>query len=452
LTVDRRADDGLAGSNGRNQISRLNFRADLNTSANDEVQLRMGALAIDAGKGQIGNVDDAQRNTFLSSGYAQFDWRRSVAVDEELALSVSHAQESIHDSFPYSLPPAFNDSIDISASGRASNDSAVLQHTFRRGPALRLVWGAEWRREQVTSAPAYNTDAALSTQFTRLFGNAEWRVLPELVVNAGAMAERSSDSGGSFAPRLMLNWHFAAGQTLRGGVSRAFRPASTFEQFANVRYSYNGIPLLVTTLASGNVRPESVLARELGYLVDLPKVAVQLDVRAFHEQISDFIVHKKRYLLPADSNSSPSNPWDYFNGQDFAISGVEYQLKWRPWRGAQFIVNQAFTHNTFDNPGDALAAPARAGSVTYFQKLPGGLDLSLIHQDNSKATLQGAGSSVDGQVALSRTDLRLAMPLRLGNNRAELALVVQNLGSPYADFSPAFQFVRRAFLSLRVDN
>jgi iron complex outermembrane receptor protein len=453
LSVDRRADDGLAGSNGRNQISRLNFRADLNPSASDEIQLRAGALAMDAGKGQIGNVDDLQRNTFLSSGYAQFDWRRNVAADEELAFSVSHAQESIHDNYPYSLIPlGINDSIDISASGRASNDSAVLQHTFRTGAALRLVWGGELRREQVTSPPAYNTDVALSTHFTRLFGNAEWRALPELVVNAGAMAERSSDSGGSLAPRLMLNWHFAAGQTLRGGVSRAFRPASTFEQFADVRYSYSGIPLLVTTLASGNIRPESVLVRELGYLADLPRLAARLDVRAFQEQISGFIMHKKRYPLPAGITLFPSDPWDYFNGQDFAITGVEYQLKWHPWRGAQFIINQAFTHNSSSDPGDALAAPQRASSVTYFQKLPGGLDLSLIHQDSSKATLQGASWSVDGQVALSRTDLRLAMPLKLGSNRGELALVVQNLGSPYADFSPAFQFVRRAFVSLRVDN
>jgi iron complex outermembrane receptor protein len=42
--------------------------------------------------------------------------------------------------------------------------------------------------------------------------------------------------------------------------------------------------------------------------------------------------------------------------------------------------------------------------------------------------------------------------MRFGSNRGELALVVQNLGAPYGDFAPNFQFQRRAFVTLRVEN
>lgn len=73
-------------------------------------------------------------------------------------------------------------------------------------------WGGEFRREQVSSRPLYNTDAALVTDFTRLFGNAEWRLSQALILNAGAMAEKSSINGDSVAPRLMLNWHVAGGK------------------------------------------------------------------------------------------------------------------------------------------------------------------------------------------------------------------------------------------------
>jgi len=451
LTAERRADDGLIGSNGHNQISRVNFRVDLRSGAKDEVQLRAGKLAIDAGKGGEGNGYDAQRETLFGSAFAQLDWRRSLGVDEDLAFSLSHSQESYSDSYPYSLIPlGINDNVDISADGRASNDTVSLQHMFRRGSALRVVWGGELRREQVTSKPIYNTDAALLTGFTRLFANAEWGLASELVLNAGAMAERSSVSGASFAPRLMLNWHFAEGQTVRGGVSRAFRPPSTFEQFGDVRYSYKGLPLLVTTLARGNIHAESILVQEFGYLGDFPKHAINLDVRVFNEQISGFIVHQQ-YALPG-ATLLLSTPWDYFNGQDFSIRGLEYQTKWRPWPGAQLIFNQAYARISSTDPGDALAAPRLASSITYFQKLPGGLDLSLMHQGNSTATLQGAGADSGGQVAMTRTDLRLAWPLRIGANRGEVALVVQNLGSPYADFAPAFQFQRRAFVTLRLEN
>ena len=125
-------------------------------------------------------------------------------------------------------------------------------------------------------------------------------------------------------------------------------------------------------------------------------------------------------------------------------------MKWRPWRDAQIIFNQAYTDINSTDPATALAAPKLASSLTFFLKLPGGLDLSLMHQDSGTVTLQGSGK--DDQVAIIRTDLRLGAPLRFGRNRGEVALVVQNLGLPYQDFSPAFTFKRRAFITLRVEN
>ncbi len=448
LTVDRRADDGLTGSNGYNQVSRVNFRADLRANARDEIQLRAGGLEIDAGKGKTGNPENPPRESFFGSGYAQLDWRRNLGEDEDVALSLSHTEENYREAFPLSLIPlGVNGSINVDSSGRSRNDSVSLQHTFRQGSSLRVVWGGEFRREQVTSKPLYNTDAAFVTDFTRLFGNVEWRLAKDLILNAGAMAEKSSVSGDSFAPRLMLNWHVAEGQTLRAGVSNANRPPSTFEKSSNVRFSLSGQLLAVRVLASGNVQPESVFVRELGYMGEFPRLGLNLDVRVFHEQISGFIRQK---------NDNPAFPKDYGNSEDIPIRGLEYQLKWRPWQGAQLIFNQAYVDiksyvpGRADDSASALAAPQLASSLMYLQKLPGGLDLSLSHQDSGVATLQGSGK--DGQMAMTRTDLRLGLPLRFGANRGELALVVQNLGAPYADFSPNFQFQRRAFVTLRVEN
>jgi iron complex outermembrane receptor protein len=65
-------------------------------------------------------------------------------------------------------------------------------------------------------------------------------------------------------------------------------------------------------------------------------------------------------------------------------------------------------------------------------------------------TLQGAGR--DDQFAFTRTDLRLAAPLRFGRTRGEVALVLQNLASPYPDYSPGFAFQRRAFVTLQIEN
>ena len=445
LGVDRRADDGLSGTNGHNLINRVNFRADLIASAHDEIQLRAGGLSIVSGKGFARKVDDALRDRIYGSGYAQFDWRRSLGVDEDLAFSLSHTEETYRESFPYTPLPGLT----LDYGGRASNDTVSLQHTLRHNADVRVVLGGEISREQVTSKPLYNTDAAQVNIFTRLFGNLEWRLNRDLVLNAGAMAESSSASGDSFAPRVMLNWHLAEGQTWRVGISRAHRPSSAFEQFGNVRYSLNGIALQALTVARGNIQPETLLAREVGYLGEFPGWRASLDVRVFHEQIGGF-VRRQQYALPPGTTRFPSNPWDYVNDEDFAIQGLEYQLKWRPWRDAKVIFNQAYIDIRSADLGAAAAAPKRAITLTFMQRLPGGMDLSLMHQDNSKVKPQGAG--VGTQAAMMRTDLRLGLPLRFGANRGELALVAQNLGSPYQDFSPESRFKRRAFVTFQVEN
>lgn len=445
LALDRRADDGLSGSNGHNQVNRLNFRADLSASANDEIQLRAGGFTIDSGKGFASKVGDALRDRLFRSGYAQLDWRRSLGEDEDLALSASHAEENSRDNFAYVPIPGLS----LDFGGRAKNDTLLLQHTLRHSSAVRVVLGGELRREQVVSKPLYNTEAALVTNFTRLFGNVEWRFARDLVANAGGLYEHSNVSSDSFAPRVMVNWHLAAGQTLRYGVSKAYRPPSTFEQFGDLRYALNGVALQALTVARGNIKPESVLVREIGYLGDFASLGASLDVRAFHEQIGGF-VRRQAYALPRGTTKFPSNPWDYVNHESFAIQGLEYQLKWQPWRDAQLVFSQAYVDIGSVDAGTALAAPKRASSLSFFQTLPGGLDLTLLYQDSAKVTPQGSGYT--HQLAMTRTDLRLGLPLRFGSQRGELALVLQNLGSPYQDFAPEFKFQRRAFLTLRLES
>lgn len=452
ISVSSRVDDGLAGTNGHNQVRRFNFRSDWRASLYDEVQLRAGILEIEAGRGEANNVTSPPRDGLYESGFAQLNWRRTLGPNDDLALSLSRTHENYSDVFSFSLLPYINDSIDVSANGKSTNDSVTLQHTFRRGDALRVVWGGEWRREQVTSQPMYNSSDALVTDFKRLFANAEWRLTPAWLLNAGFMGEQHSHFGFNLAPRLMFNWHVLPGHTLRAGVSKAFRPPSVFETRSNVRYSYNNLPLQVTSLSRGNIQPESMLTRELGYLASFPQWGAGLDVRVFQEQVSGF-VQRQRYALPAGSSLLPSTPWDFYNGEDFSIQGFEYQLNWKPWQGAQVGFNQAYTRISFSRPAIdpdlAFAVPDLASTLVFTQKFPADMELSLSHQDSGSTFLQGAG---DYKRAIARTDVRLSKALRWGARHGELALVVQNLGEPYLDFDQRSEFRRRAFLTLRLDN
>lgn len=440
LSADSRADNGLVGAHGSNQVRRVNARADLSPTAGDEIQLRFGGMDIDAGKGIAGKIDDPWRDSYFSTGYAQLDWRRSLSADQDLAFKVSHNQEHYSDHFPYDLKVfGLPGTYTVSGDGSASIDVLSLQHSFRQSPTVRMVWGGELRSERVTSRALYNTDAAFATDFARLFGNLEWHSAPAWVLNTGAMLERSSVTGDAFAPRVMLNWHADRGQTWRVGYSEAFRPPSTYEKFAKLIYAVPGGPTIPNTISSGQVDTERVRSRELGYLGEFPRWGLNLDVRVFHEQINGFIRQQNATL-----------PRDYANDESFPIYGLEYQLKWRPWPGAQLGFNQAFIRNGSKRETTTLsyrAAPEWASTLSYVQKLPNGLDLSLIHQDSRAFTLHGSSDFF----AIRRTDLRLGWPLRWGARTGELSLVLQALGGGYQDYKPWSEFPRRAFAMLRLE-
>ncbi len=440
LTVDRRADEGLEGAYDRNSVSRVNFRSDLYPAPGHEVQLRLGAMNLDAGRGQPAFALDPLRSFGFDSAYAQVDYKLVLSGDEDVAIKLSRSQERYGEDFPVSLL-AFGGSgiFTVSASGEASSDALTLQHTQRHSPALRTVWGAEYRHERIVSAPLYNTSAPFDTEFLRLFGNLEWRLAPDWLLNAGALAENSNITGNTLAPRVMMNWHLAPGHTLRAGVSKAFRPPSTYEKFADRRFDVPGVVVKVDTLSSGQTVPETLVAKEVGYLGDFPAWGVALDVRLFQERFDKLI----------DIRDGPGGK-NYINDTAFDLQGAEYQLKWQAWQGAQLIVSQTFIHNTHAAPGDDEikdATPKRASSLAYFQQLPGQFNLTLMHSENS-----AAGLVADRPQPRIRTDLRLAKAMRWGSRRGEIALVVQNLGSDYADFKRQHLFQQQAFITLRVDN
>jgi iron complex outermembrane receptor protein len=462
LSIDERADDGLSGAHGHNRVQRVNFRSDWQVSERSEVQLHAGWMNMASGKGFADKPGQDFRDTTFENKFVQMDWKEVLSQDQDLVLGFAHNQETYRDviTIPFS-PPWYRVTLD--GSGTASNSSLTAQHTLRLNPALRMVWGAEFRRESVTSRPFFNTTEALVDNFMRVFGHAEWRLRPDLLLNAGAMAERSSGSGSSLAPRLMLNWHVTPQQTLRAGMSRSFRPPSTYERRANVRYSaYNQITkvndlLDVRILARGNVQRESVLTRELGYLGTFPRLKSTLDVRLYDESFSG-LIGGVPYISQIDGKDYRVS--DYVNAEDFSIRGLELQWTGQPWSGAKLGFNQTFSRMVFSQApsttGLLASMPESTSTLFLTQQLPSGLQLSISHQYSEPLWVQKSGPSRDHGEGLrqyiNRTDWRLSKSLRFGQRAGELALMVQNQGHAYADFAKEFLFKRRAFVTLRIDN
>lgn len=442
LSADGRNDDGLAGASGSSRVQRVNLRADLRPGTHDVLELRTGQSLIDAGVGFAGNNGNNTRTRRIETAYVQLDWRRNLDVDQDLLVQGSHTNERIRDDFVYAPAP----SLIIDFGGRASNSNLLAQHTVRMDAALRLVWGGELRREVIESRPLYNTAAALVTDFARVFANAEWRLHPDWLLNAGALFEHSSIAGEHLSPRVMLNWQAAQGHTLRAGVSRAFRPPSTYEKYANVRYYVGGTLADSTYVARGTANAEKVEARELGYLAELAGPALTLDLRVFDERVRDFL-RELDYSLPGSGNDNMAK--DFVNGENFRIRGYETQLRWKPWSGAQLVYAGSRLSSNQSYGGARLVGRYGTQGLMFMQKLAASWDLGLSYYEADAGQFPGQNTAAP---AYNRTDLRLAKALRLAGRRAEIAVVGQNIGATYQDFMPALRVETRTYVQLKVEH
>lgn len=445
LSMDSRGDMGLRGAYGVNRASRLNFSGAISLAPASSLEIRAGSLGIDAGRGQATSPGNVARGRFLGSQFVQADLQFPVARDQDVQVSFSQTENTHRDQFPYydSQAPANYQGVPVDFSAFEVNQALTVQHTARWGPQWRTVWGAELRKEVIDSPSSFDGRGQVASNFQRLFGNAEWRIHPSLLLNSGVMFEQSDLGGGTASPRVMLNWHALPGHTWRAGVSSAFRPPSAYEKYALVRYYDASRTLLLTTVAnSGNLVPEKIEARELGYNLSLPTWGVSGDLRVFDERISDGIERPAK--------ASNSDPEDYRNIDNYRITGAEHQLQWKPASSALLFLTQTWT--TVDGAerfrvshSAARYAMSLGGQYTHRS----GYVLSFMHAQSEDIALMSDKKQL---YSVARTDVRIAKPLMLGRRKAELSLVLQNLDKPYRDGDWKFMFERRAFVSFQVEH
>ena len=465
LSADSVSDDGLQGAFGKNHTERLNLSSHWTLQHGAELDLRAGGVGIYAGRGSVlpDEYGNPARMRFQGSQFVQADWRATLDDAQDLSISASHTENVEHDSFPFLahlVLPFGGTLVDfygapVEFGGNEYIDTLTAQHTIRFSPTLRGVWGAELRRERIVSVPQFDQLGGVTTDFTRVFGSAEWRLNDALLLNAGALGEHSTIAGDSLSPRVMLNWHLLPGHTLRAGMSTAFRPPSAFEKFGQVQY-YDLSRQYATGYFSynnGTLISEKLLSRELGYHMAPREAAVSADVRVFSEHISDGIT------ATTDRNGIGLPPRTTLNGDDYRIEGVELQADWAPSPATRLFLTQTWTSIAVNaSPGGGSTrfrtehgAPRYAASLTLMHSFAQDLHLSLMHQVADDVALMSISDS-PWLFSMQRTDVRLAQDLRIAGKKAELSFVLQNLGEPYQDGDWKFRFNRRAMASLKFED
>jgi len=342
--------------------------------------------------------------------------------------------------------------VTVSTNGRGRRSNLELQHQIGLAPTLRAVWGAGYKHDEALSDALYVTEHTVAVHESRLFGNLEWRPQSQWLVNLGGFWGDHSRMGSYFAPRLMVNFHFLPGHTLRAGVTDSLRLPTLFELAGDVRYYPPAFAGRAYRLygSDGSVAEEKLHAREIGYFGNFRSWRLTLDVRGFDERMRSMIIrHENTASVPAIYAGAVQ--YGFSNDPEgFRVRGLEYQLRWQPWTGTDMMLGQTFERLLWERGRVDNQPPTHATTLALFQKLPLEAELGLMY------TTTGAmswGNPDDSLPARERLDARLALPLRIGTTRVELAVGVQAATGVYPDnLNGSRYFVpRRAYGALRLE-
>jgi len=430
LTAARSGDNGFDNVLDDKRVDQLHLRADLRPSAVDEVMLTAGSIRHQWG------ATDMLRSENWRNAFIQGQWRRSIDADNDLRVNASFDEEKFVDQIFYftllGAPRPYR------ADGTGRRLSLEAEHTARLLPNLRLVWGGQWRHEEVHAPDILREQAAQTAELRRLFGNVEWRPGEHWIVNAGAMWEDHSVVGPRTAPRLSVNYHVLPGHTLRVGSTQAYRMPTMFELRGNWQ-----TPSLPGSLvkATGGVKPERLVANEVGYIGEFHSIGLTVDLRGFEESGSSIARYFGGY------------PNDVVNKDRYRKRGWETQLRWKPRRETQLLLNHTVLNIRAWATGDThisdeLSAPSHTSSLVWFESLPAGFEFSMSYLTYGAMTWGGKNDVLDTQ---PRIDLRLGRRFKLGGTQVEAAVVTHSATGSYQDGDPRRYFPRRTFATLRLD-
>ena len=434
-------DDGFDGLHDTRHMDIATLRGDWQLSTQDSLMLRAGASAGRRGDGYADSVfgNNGPRDARSETTTLHLKGRHGVDDGEEWLLNYYRTDEHVRDEWIASAPgyPL----VPLDRNRHSVRNHLELQHRSRPSPAMQLVWGAGARRDEVDAPFLFFTGNPAPQHLYRLFGNAEWRPLPQLTLNLGGAQEKYSTAPAHFSPRAFANWQATDTDTLRGGYSRAWRQHNLFERHGDIRAidPASGELLARPFLPHRDLRQARVDTVEFGYFGRFATWNTKLDVRLFNERIDNFVVRVPQpELLPAPVLAGFLGATRYENlDRPVTLRGVEYQLVARPRSGTELrLAHSLIDRDAGDRGLEARTAPYTA-SLSWLQDYGTGWKsmLSVLRI----GPLAGGEGYVPRlrHVARSYTtvDANLSYETRLGGKPLRFALSALNLGPRHQEIA-----------------
>ncbi|MCO6411450.1 MAG: TonB-dependent receptor [Thiogranum sp.] len=424
ITTAWREDEGFDDRFDDKTVKLFNFRGDYALDLANTLMLQLGHSS---GSRDADNVFDELIPPHTRNVYGQFQqlkWTHTVSADQEFYVQLYHNQNKDTNDFVTTPIAALGGAQVLLDERRTSNRYDVeFQHRLRPAAALRLVWGASARQDEVNAPAFFNTTRTLDNRIYRIFSNAEFAVTEKTLINAGVSYEDNDIAGSYTSPRLSLNHHFSRAHTARLSVSRAYRAPFLFEHEPDYRFPVP-IPNNVLFFDGGDPDPEEITSYEIGYIGSFPRIGASLDAKLFYDRLEHLIT----YMGVSNPLGLDGTAAFFDNLDNVTIRGIELSAQYQPGDRDRIHIN--YTHQEIDGTDNtskgqySIAGPSDNLNLLASHDFDHGYNASAGFYYLSKMK-QLATNDIRGEQ--KRLDLRFARTLASGGNERTFALVIQNL-------------------------
>lgn len=344
--------------------------------------------------------------------------------------------------------------------GDTSTSDIELQLTDRAGP-VHFATGIGYRYLKASSEQLLQT-GGVNEERSRLFGTLTYELSPRWQLSSGIMYEYSSENTEAFSYRNALIFKPQRGTSFRLGYSNSERLPSLLERYGNSTIYFPVYEPLNSTLTPEDIiiignpqlEEEQIHSWEIGFYQTLAAHNSYLELRLFHEQISNAISSYWYYESsePDDRIRTTKNVASWRN--EGAEAQLRYQLSPELWTLLTYSYINTINDEWAEGTGkgifkmDPSMTPLHTASWLVSWSVRPDLQLSFTQYYMDEVDWLEGGL----REHYSRTDLRAAKQWQLDNGtELQAALIVQNAFDPaYSDFYEYNEFDRRTYLQLNL--
>lgn len=283
-----------------------------------------------------------------------------------------------------------------------------------------------------------------------MFGSLDWSPWTDLSFNLGGNLEYNSYSGGLFSPRLAMNYRVDPHSSLRLSAGQAYRRPSMLEAYANESLIFNGQVIATGLRSLSQVVPERVRHVDAAYLIQLPELKLDLDVRLFLEKYDRFVDNETCYFSGTGAIFQPcpfpppvsfppvGSSVDYITNQgSVSTRGVEGRFDWRQSWGrvlGSVSLVKLFDVDEVTDVDVIKSAPEAAGSLLFIKYLPERWRFSLGYYYQGSMQRLGDGDKLTPR---NLWNAKLSKSFGLPGSDNEFSITALSMSGDYPEFNEA---------------